>query len=685
MQQPPEKIDKYQILSVLGKGAMGVVYHAYDPVVKRDVAIKLLSAIGSEETELISRFEREARLAGGLRHPNIVTIYDMGNFEGRPYIAMEYLLGRDLQQVIRQKVELTFEQRVEVILQIAKGLDAAHTKGIIHRDIKPANIRLQDDNTVKIMDFGIARMGTSELTRSGYIIGTLQYMSPEQISGDQLDPRSDIFSTGVMAYELFTYNNPFNGEHTVDIMYRILNVRPQPIQNLPEETGTELNQIIMRALEKNRELRYPTAKELSADLEEYLFYLKSLKFRRKSTTPLPVYQEGVTQAIPLDQVAKPATIENEVSATVATDVQNMPTFNMPSPTFGVPPPPEKVPRTGIGANYSETAQVLMHRPSVWSEKKFYILGVVMALLFVGTLLYFGTLGKGGDTLAIITNPVGAEVLVNGEKIGITPTSLQDRKDMDLTFRLEGYKEQVVPLKKNAWPTELNITLEPVTPTKLTGKTEITPVVPTKKIIQLVTNPPGASISLDGQSLGQTPKEITLENEQPRQLVLKMDGHEDVTKTVDTSTPGTLTIEMPPAAAPPGFIRYGGSHRVAIISGSKALKGSPIQLEPGTHKLTFRSTKDAYIRFTKTVVIKSGETVVVPAPPMGKITINAVPSNCKISINGEFIDVAPILSLPIQAGNHTITFSWEALNKKLSKPVTVEAAQSQTVTGLGKDA
>src|SRR5687767_14743547 len=254
MQQPPEKIDKYQILSVLGKGAMGVVYHAYDPVVKRDVAIKLLSSIGSEETELISRFEREVRLAGGLRHPNIVTIYDLGNHDGRPYIAMEYLLGRDLQQVIKQKSELTFEQRVEIILQIAKGLDAAHTKGIIHRDIKPANIRLQEDNTVKIMDFGIARMGTSELTRSGYIIGTLQYMSPEQISGDQLDPRTDIFSTGVIAYELFTYSNPFNGEHTVDIMYRILNVRPQPIQNLPEETGTELNQIIMRSLEKNREL-----------------------------------------------------------------------------------------------------------------------------------------------------------------------------------------------------------------------------------------------------------------------------------------------------------------------------------------------------------------------------------------------------------------------------------------------
>ncbi len=719
MQQPPEKIDKYQVLSVLGKGAMGVVYHAYDPVVKRDVAIKLLSAIGSEETELISRFEREARLAGGLRHPNIVTIYDLGHHEGRPYIVMEYLVGRDLQTIIKQRVEQTFEQRVEIILQIAKGLDAAHTKGIIHRDIKPANIRIQEDGTVKIMDFGIARMGTSELTRSGYIIGTLQYMSPEQISGDQLDPRTDIFSTGVIAYELFTHSNPFNGEHTVDIMYRILNVRPQPIQNLPEETGTELNQIIMRSLEKNRDLRYPSAKELSGDLEEYLFYLKSLKFRRKATAPVPAYQEGATQTLPAEELRSLQHKEPEIPPTMMSDAENMPTYLLPSPaaapsasrpvptaapsgsgpvptpapttptsgvpapSFGVPPPPQKAPRTGVGANYSETAQVLIQQPTVWQEKKFYILGALMALLFVGGLLFFGTLGQGGEPLALLSNPSGAAVLINGQKIGVTPTTIQEKKDLDLTFRLDGYQEKTVSVQKSKWPAEVNITLEPESKPveNTTTPVPLPPVVATSRVIKLVTTPPGAMVTLDGNSAGQTPSDITLTDSANHQVVLKLDGHEDVTTTIDASTPESLSVELKPLVVATGFIKYVGQYRVSVFSGKSILKGNPIEIASGTHKLSFRSGKDSYIRLTKTIEVKAGETLVVRGPEMGSVTLKAVPSNCKISVNGEFIDVAPVLNLPIMTGTHTVIFNWETLGKKQTKTVTISAGQSASVTGV----
>src|SRR5262245_333225 len=392
-QNVPEKIDKYQILSVIGKGAMGVVYHAYDPIVKRDVAIKVLSSLDLDEPELISRFEREARLAGGLRHPNIVTIYDLGQFQGRPYIAMEFLLGKDLEAVIKEKQSLSVENKVDIILQVCKGLHAAHQKGIIHRDIKPANIRLQDDESAKIMDFGIARMGTSQLTKSGYIIGTLQYMSPEQISGEALDVRTDIFSTGVIAYELFTHINPFAGGGAVDIMYRILNIRPKPIADLPEEYNTELNQIIMRSLEKNRELRYPSAKDMAQDLEEFLFYLKSMKFQPK-ISKAAAYEEDRTRNITAEELAQimSQTDNRPVPSTQNTVVSKpqMPPMDLRSqnlPTFGTPQPDQPAPRTGIGANYSETAQqVLMRQPSSWQEKKFYILGALLALLFIGGLI-----------------------------------------------------------------------------------------------------------------------------------------------------------------------------------------------------------------------------------------------------------------------------------------------------------
>jgi hypothetical protein len=462
-------------------------------------------------------------------------------------------------------------------------------------------------------------------------------------------------------------------------MYRILNVRPQPIQNLPEETGTELNQIIMRSLEKNRDLRYPSAKELSADLEEYLFYLKSLKFRRRSTTPVPSFQEGVTQSLPLDQLPVTSRRDKEIPPTMAADVQNMPTYNIPSPnipapspTFGVPPPPEKVPRTGLGANYSETAaQVLIQKPSAWADKKFYVLGIVMALLFVGGLLYFGTLGKGGEALTIISNPVGAEVFANGQKIGITPTTLQERKDVELTFRLDGYQDRKISLKQANWPTELNILLE---------RSADVPGI-AKKMIQVTSNPAGALLQLDGKEIGPTPAEITLTDTEPHQIVLKMEGHQDITQSINATSASPLNIDLVPIAPPTGFVKYSGEPRVTIFSGSKVLKGSPVELEEGTHKLSFRSGKNAYVRLTKTVEVKAGETTVVRGPEMGQVTIKAIPSNCRIHINGEFIDVAPILSLPIQSGTHTITFNWETLNKKVSKTVTIGGDQNETVTGV----
>jgi serine/threonine protein kinase len=676
MQQQPEKIDKYQILSVIGRGAMGVVYHAYDAIVKRDVALKLLSSLDVEEKELISRFEREARLAGGLRHPNIVTVYDMGNYEGRPYIVMEFITGRDLETVIKEKQPLTILQRVEIILQVCKGLDAAHQKGIIHRDIKPANIRLQDDNMVKIMDFGIARVGTSTLTRSGYIIGTLQYMSPEQISGEQLDPRTDLFSTGVIAYELFTHINPFASGGAVEIMYKLLNLHPKPIEDLPDEHGTELNQIIMRALEKNRVLRYPTAKAMVTDLEEFLFYIKSLNFKR-STGPRLAPSDKATQHIPREQLPLTTVQDDTIPPTVSMDMQKS-----KFPTFGVPQE-EKAPRTGIGANYSETAQqVLMRQESTWRDKKFYIIGAVVALLFIGALFYAGGIKKNPPvdiSLQVSSKPEGAQVWVDGQKSGTTPMKFAQKRDMTLTFRLDGFQEKVMTIREDAWPSEVNVTLDPIL-AKTETPASTTEAKETGRLIKIESTPPGATLLMDGQEAGITPAQIALPDDNPHQLALQLSGFQPVTQTIDADTGATLSFQLQ-VEEPKGTLSYSGQYPVTIFSKGKALKGNTLQLDPGTYKLTFKAKQKAYINFTRTVELKGGDTKIISAPPMGILTVKANPSNCKISIDGDVVDDAPIFNLPVQSGNHVIRFNWVKMGKTLDKAVEIPQGQTVSITGV----
>lgn len=679
----PEKIDKYQILSVIGKGAMGVVYHAYDPIVKRDVAIKVLSSIDLDEPELISRFEREARLAGGLRHPNIVTIYDLGQFQGRPYIAMEYLLGKDLEAVIKEKQTLSVERKVDIILQICKGLHAAHQKGIIHRDIKPANIRLQDDESAKIMDFGIARMGTSQLTKSGYIIGTLQYMSPEQISGESLDVRTDIFSTGVIAFELFTYINPFAGGGAVDIMYRILNIRPKPIADLPEEYNTELNQIIMRSLEKNRELRYPSAKEMAQDLEEFLFYLKSMKFQPK-ISKAAAYEEDRTRNITAEELEQimAHTDHRPTPAAQNTIVSKpqMPPMDLRSqtlPAFGTPQPEQPAPRTGIGANYSETAQqVLMRQPSSWQEKKFYILGALLALLFIGGLIltasFTGHLPGTSTSLAVTTKPPGAELWIDGKIVGTTPVILKQKRQMHLTFKLDGYKDKEFELSPEAWPAAVNMTLEANT-TPLPP-----PPQPTAYEIAVSTSPEGAEFLLDGQSQGTTPGKINLTNEKTHELIVRLAGYKEEKRTIDRNTDPKLSIQLESEVSV-GFVKYNGRYPVSISNDGKALK-VPIELPPGSYTLTIRARKGAFIRMTRKVDVSAGETTTITEPSMGTLTVKANPSNCRISIDGEYVDDVPILQLPVQTGTHVIQFNWPAQGKKLNKTVNISAGEGESVFG-----
>ena len=261
-------IGRYQLVEKLGQGGMGVVYRAMDPLLQRVVAVKLIGAMepGSDVRE---RFFREARAAGQLSHKNIITIHDLGEHEGQPYLAMEFLQGEDLQQRMTSQVPMTLARKLELAIEICEGIEYAHDHGVIHRDIKPANIFLTTSGTAKILDFGLARLITSELTDSNMMMGTLNYMAPEQVRGERADHRSDIFSTGVVLYELLGGRKAFEGDSFGATLYKILEEVPEPLHNIDANLPPELVAIVEHALEKPRDARYPHMSDMLRDLTAY--------------------------------------------------------------------------------------------------------------------------------------------------------------------------------------------------------------------------------------------------------------------------------------------------------------------------------------------------------------------------------------------------------------------------------
>ncbi|CAM2069484.1 Protein kinase [Sulfidibacter corallicola] len=258
------QIGKYRIIKELGKGGMGTVYQAEDTVIGRTVALKIIKDEVSDDAELKERFFREAKWAGGLSHPNITVVYDVGEYKGKPYIVLEYLTGFDLKTMIQREEPLTLLQKIDIALEMLEGLSFAHERDITHRDIKPDNIRIVEGNHVKIMDFGIARPASSDLTETGMVMGTPAYMSPEQITGKKLDPRSDVFSFGVVFYELLCYKKPFTGDSTTTLAYQILLYNPHKL-DLPEgdrEFTDQLQAIINNCLKKNVSERYQSCRDI---------------------------------------------------------------------------------------------------------------------------------------------------------------------------------------------------------------------------------------------------------------------------------------------------------------------------------------------------------------------------------------------------------------------------------------
>jgi serine/threonine protein kinase len=264
----PQTLGRYTILGELGRGAMGVVYQASDPMLNRTVAIKTINVAAEpeERAEYEKRFYQEAKAAGGLSHPNIVTIFDIGHAGDLVYMAMEFVAGSELKSLLASR-QVAPQAALDIGAQIAEGLAYAHSRGVVHRDVKPANIMVVRGGPAKIMDFGIARMRSSEVkTQTGMLLGSPKYMAPEQLLGGAVDHRCDIFALGVVIYETAVGAPPFSGDDITQIMYQIVNATPPAPSAVQRQLPPMLDLVLARALAKDPDRRYQDARELAADL-----------------------------------------------------------------------------------------------------------------------------------------------------------------------------------------------------------------------------------------------------------------------------------------------------------------------------------------------------------------------------------------------------------------------------------
>jgi tRNA A-37 threonylcarbamoyl transferase component Bud32 len=261
-----DRIGKYRVVGRIGQGAMGEVYKAHDPLLNRYVALKTIHPSLAADAHFKERFRREAQSAARLNHPNIVTVFDFGEEAGVTYMAMELLEGLDLREAIRRRSLGLLGRKLDVLEQLCEGLGFAHAQGVVHRDLKPGNVHLQPSGLVKILDFGLARLGPSDITRTGTVMGTPHYMSPEQVRGERADPRSDVFSLGAIAYEVLSGRRAFDGRTTAEVLQAITGREPEPLSRLVPDLPEAIVTVVERSLAKDAAARFPDARRLGEAL-----------------------------------------------------------------------------------------------------------------------------------------------------------------------------------------------------------------------------------------------------------------------------------------------------------------------------------------------------------------------------------------------------------------------------------
>jgi len=493
---------QYKILEKLGEGGMGAVYLAEDTELRRKVALKFLPEDYTSKVEIKARFKREAQAAAALNHPNIITIYEVGEYKVRSYIAMEYVEGKSLRELIDNKM-LLFDEALQIFFQVCEGLRFAHQHGIVHRDIKPANIMVDKYGRVKVLDFGLAKYkGLTRLTREGTTMGTPHYMSPEQATSQVIDHRSDIYSLGVVLYELLSGELPFVGDYEAAILYAIVHEKPTPITKYRPDISRKIQQVIDKALEKDVQSRYQKIEDMLADLkikenQPAKVYaptkiLEEYKPTRKKKTPLVIasLSAGVVLVVVL------LLLLNSHFRSGNIEVQDVKKLEQPTVA--------KASEDNFGEPKKEEPQIIPPTSEPLQQS-------LDSAVAVGSL-------------QVSSIPSGASVWLNGKVVGKTPYSEKNLKtdQYQLLIRLDGYEDFSRSVRVNQDQTStVNATL-----TALFGG------------LHIQSEPVGAEVFLNGQRAGTTPYENQKLRTGRYEILLHKEGYRDFASTV-TLKPGQI--------------------------------------------------------------------------------------------------------------------------------------------------
>ena len=502
------QIGRYIVRGELGRGAMGVVYRAQDPTIGRTVALKTIRLdVGAiDGHDLLERVRREARAAGVLSHPNIVTIYDAGQDGELFYIAMEAIMGHTLQSRLAQGKPLSAVEAVDIAAQIASGLDYAHSQSVIHRDIKPGNIMLTAQGPVKIMDFGVAKDTGAGLTPAGKVLGTPSYMSPEQVRGYFLDGRSDLFSLGVVLYEIVTGQKPFDGPTLNAVVSKVMGEEPVPPRDLNPQLHPGLEAIILKALAKSPADRYQRGSEMARDLQNYSLLPPAMKERRKAVAggvTLTVMGTRLVQAFQPDRRRKNATTLQWPSApepSVVRPLVSRPLLVSVAALLLVGLAGSVAMPWHPAQTAAELTRSVAARPAAVLEKS-----TSTALTrFTSVSRKPAPLGE----LDLQTSPAGAQVSIDGH--------LRPELETPVTSRLQPGTHRILFRKEGFAPRSEIVQV-------VSGHEKQVSAVLWPVMVALVLNstPSGADILLDGKASGrQTPAQLFVEHGRHEVTLLK---------------------------------------------------------------------------------------------------------------------------------------------------------------------